>query len=377
MTQAPLSSFDALYFDGQRPLAQPVTVDVIGSRLLVWTPERQLLHRVAVARTALSEPFAHAPRLIDLGGGARVEVTDGAGITAALGHAGWPPALVARLQQRWPVALLAVVALVALLVFGYLRGLPAAARWIAFALPPQIEQQLGDQVLELLDARRLGPSRLESARQERLRQRFAAMAQRAAPGVAYRLEFRASRPHADEPSRHDGRDPGTDGPKEPVPQGINAFALPGGTIVMLDGLVLAAPGDDAVLAVLGHELGHVAHKHSMTHLIRAVGIVSVAALLWGDFAGAAANAPVLLGVLKYSRDAEREADAFAIEFLHANGLGVEPLLGIFELVSKLQKRQGGVPPDFVSTHPSTPERIERLRQFKEAPRETGAPAPGR
>jgi predicted Zn-dependent protease len=358
MSTTALPSFDALYFDGKQPLAQPVTVDVLGSQLLVWTAQRRLLHRVAVAQATLSEPFAHAPRLIDLGGGARVQVADSAGITAALGHAGWPPPLVARLQQRWPVALLALATLLALLAFGYLRGLPAAARWAAFALPPQIEQQLGDQVLELLDAQQLRPSQLDPAHQQRLRQRFAEMAQRAAPGVAHRLEFRTIETPANEQTPREGRDPS--------PRGINAFALPGGTIVMLDGLVLAAPGDDEVLAVLGHELGHVAHKHGMTHLIRAVGIGSVASLLWGDFAGAAANAPVLLGVLKYSRDAEREADAFAVDFLRASGLGVEPLLGFFDFVDKLQKKHGGAPPDFLSTHPATPERIERLRAERAA-----------
>lgn len=366
MTQAPWSSFAALYFDGQRPLARPVTVDVIGQQLLVWTAECQLLHRVALSQATLSEPFAHAPRLIDLGGGVRVQVDDSAGITAALGDAGRPPPLVARLQQRWPVALLALAALLGLLVFGYLRGLPAAARWAAFALPPQIEQQLGDQALALFDAQQLAPSRLDPARQDRLRRRFAEMAQRAAPGVTYRLEFRASQGRADQHAREDRRDPETDRPDDAAPHGINAFALPGGTIVMLDGLVLAAPGDEEVLAVLGHELGHVAHKHVMTRLIGALGISGVAALLWGDFAGAAANAPVLVGVLKYSRDAEREADAFSVNFLRTSGLGVEPLVSFFEFVEKLQTKHGGAPPDFLSTHPATPERIERLRAAQAA-----------
>src|SRR5262249_57927764 len=98
-------------------------------------------------------------------------------------------------------------------------------------------------------------------------------------------------------------------------EGVNALTLPGGIILVLDGLVRFAGDDDAVLAVLGHELGHVVHKHSVRQVLQSVGVGAVAGLLWGDFSGVAASVPIVFGMLSYSRGVEREAHEFALAFL--------------------------------------------------------------
>jgi len=91
---------------------------------------------------------------------------------------------------------------------------PLAARWVAERLPTGIESRMGEQMLTALDRHYLAPSRLDSQWREGLARRFAEAATKAAPGVPYRLEFRAMGEGS-----------------------INAFALPGGIVVMLDGLV--------------------------------------------------------------------------------------------------------------------------------------------
>ncbi|MFN7433252.1 MAG: M48 family metallopeptidase [Betaproteobacteria bacterium] len=173
-----------------------------------------------------------------------------------------------------------------------------------------------------------------------MEQRFAQAAARFAPEVRYQLLFR----------RAEG------------PAGVNAFALPGGTIVLLDGLVQMlgdpAVADDRILAVLGHELGHVARRHVLRRLLQTAAVSLAATVLWGDTAGLAANVPVLLSALSYSRDMEREADDFALAFLRANGMTPAPLIGLFQELEKLEgkdRRTG-----FLSTHPALGERSRRL-----------------
>ena len=172
------------------------------------------------------------------------------------------------------------------------------------------------------------------------RDRFSRAAAVTAPGVPYRLEFRTAGKH-----------------------GVNAMALPGGIIILLDGLVEFTGDEDNVLAVLGHELGHVVHKHSTRQVLQSVGVGALASLLWGDFSGVAASVPVALGVLRYSREFEREADEFAVAFLRTQDLSARPLYQFFTQLHALESRRGVADiPNFVFTHPSTEERLERLRR---------------
>ncbi len=119
-----------------------------------------------------------------------------------------------------------------------------------------------------------------------------------------------------------------------------------------------AVGNDRMLAVLGHELGHVAGRHSLRRLMQTTAVALGATVLWGDAAGLAANIPVLLSGLSFSRDMEREADDFSVGFLRSNGLSEAPLVGLFKEFERLNR--GKEPPGFLSTHPSPKERQRRI-----------------
>jgi predicted Zn-dependent protease len=336
-----LSGFPAFRFDGRHADAMPVMLRLDDGSLLVETVEGTLLEREGLDRAVVSEPFRHAPRVVWLPSGAVLEVPDtDRSFACQLEGAGVRPSLAVRLQQRWPAVVLALAVIAATLGLAYFKGLPAAAHWLAFKLPPRLEARMGGQVLAVLDKHYLKPSRLDPARRTELALRFASAAAATAPGVSYRLEFRSA-----------GKD------------GVNAMALPGGTIILLDGLVKLAGNEDAVLGVLGHELGHVVHKHSLRQLLQSVGVGTLASLLWGDFSGVAASVPVVLGMLSYSRDFERDADEFAIALLRAQRVSAQPLYEFFFKVSELESRLGLARiPDFMSTHPSTERRLDRLRR---------------
>ena len=94
----------------------------------------------------------------------------------------------------------------------------------------------------------------------------------------------------------------------------NAFALPGGKIYLLDGLLQKARDPDEIAGVLAHELGHVQHRDSLRKIIQTGGTSFLIGLLFGDVTGG--GAMVFIGRslfdASYSRDAERAADAFAM-----------------------------------------------------------------
>jgi predicted Zn-dependent protease len=331
----------ATRFDGRRAEATPVSVRVEDGHLVVEANDGAVVDHVLVSRAIISDPFEHAPRMVWLPIGATLEVPDAdRHFARELERAGMRLPLAVRLQRWWPAVLTGLAAMVAGLAVLYVVALPAVAHWVAFALPPSLEARMGQQVLAVLDRHYLKPSRLEVGRREAIADRLARAAAATAPGVPYRLEFRRA---------------GT--------ETVNAMALPGGTIVLLDGLVDFAGDDNAVLGVLGHELGHVVHKHSARQIVTSLGVGTVASLLWGDFSGVAASVPVVLGMLRYSRSAEREADEFAITLLRTQSASVRSLVEFFERLGALESPIGDEKiPDFLSTHPATEERLERLRR---------------
>jgi len=333
---------DGLLFDGRSAVATPVRITIADSALAISTPEGRVLATQPLARLRLSEPFPSAPRQIELPGGAVVEVPDGAALTAALGAAGRRPGLVDRLEARWREALGALVLCVGIVGVGYLYGLPAAARWIARTLPPSAEERLGAGVLEFLDGRFLRPTALSEEERRAVEERVDAATRRAAPGLKYRLLFRAA-----------GFGPS-----------MNAFAIPGGTVVLLDGIVRGTAGDDRLLAIVGHELGHQARHHSMQAYLESAGVGALASLLWGDFSGQAAAIPAALAMFDYSRAAEREADEDAVRFLRTSGRTAQPMVDALCLLASAERdlALGGLP-IFLSTHPEIGERIAHVREL--------------
>jgi Zn-dependent protease with chaperone function len=348
---------EGLLFDGRTAAATPVRVTVAGGELHVTTPAGEPLHVAALDALAVTDAFASAPRQITLPGGAVVEVADGAALTAALAAAGRRTGVVDRLQQRWGAAAASLVASVALLGAGYVYGLPLAVGAVAEALPASAERRLGDGVLEILEGRLLRPSTLPEEEQREVERRIAEAARRGAPGLEHRVMFRST-----------GLTPG-----------VNAFALPGGTVVLLDELVRRTAGDDRLLAVVGHELGHAARRHSTRSLLKAAGVGAFTSLLWGDFSGQAASVPAVLAMLDYSRDAEREADEDAVRFLQAAGRSAEPMIQALCLLAAVEREAGtSAVPNVFSSHPHVDERLARVRELGALRGPAGAPcgAPG-
>jgi predicted Zn-dependent protease len=150
---------------------------------------------------------------------------------------------------------------------------------------------------------------------------------------------------------------------------VNAFAVPGGYIYVTRG-ILALMGSEAELAVvLGHELGHVNARHSVHRMsemmLAQVGLV-VGSALSETFAQVAGLAGVGVQILflKYSRDDERQADALGVEYARKGVYNAGEMIAFFGSLEKMGDLSGGhALPGFLSTHPLTSERIEKVKQM--------------
>jgi Zn-dependent protease with chaperone function len=142
---------------------------------------------------------------------------------------------------------------------------------------------------------------------------------------------------------------------------VNAAALPGGKVVVYSGLLAEAGSAEEVAGVLAHEICHVLHRDSLRQLIGRLGGGALIALVLGggDLAGLAAQAGEL-DRLAYGRDQERAADRGGVALLARAGLPPRAVPAFFE---RLQAKEAGKLPEFLSTHPDTAARIAELRQL--------------
>ncbi|MDH4318024.1 MAG: M48 family metallopeptidase [Desulfobulbaceae bacterium] len=157
---------------------------------------------------------------------------------------------------------------------------------------------------------------------------------------------------------------------------INAFALPGGYVVINTGLILAADNAEEVLGVVAHEISHVCEQHGIRHLISSAGIFLVVQTVLGDVSGLAAvladAAPMLINQ-EYSREFENEADEKGYQLLRASKIDPHGLITFFEKLileeKKILEKLGNEQAvklitntfSFLSTHPATGERINHLK----------------
>ncbi|WGS23802.1 MULTISPECIES: M48 family metallopeptidase [unclassified Bradyrhizobium] len=152
----------------------------------------------------------------------------------------------------------------------------------------------------------------------------------------------------------------------------NAFALPGGKVYLFEGLLAKAENPDEVAGVLAHELGHVRHRDSMRELIHNGGTSFLIGLLFGDITGSGALifTSRTLVTSSYSRDAESNADTFAIETMHRLGRPAQPM---GELMLRVTGKEGGKGLSLVSSHPLTEDRLARMSKADGGAAVTGAP----
>lgn len=331
----------AKYFDGRSSRPQAVTLSVLNHCLLVRGDELECL--VSADEIALSERLGAAPRTLRLPDGSFCEIADPAALEPLLRQLGHTDSWVDRAQRSWAYAGVALLLFIASCAAAYVWGLPWAAQQTAQRLPSEVLEILSAQTLEFLDDHLLETSQLDLPRQRELQAGFDALI-KPQGALPYRILFRAG-----------------------GALGANALALPDGRIVLLDELVKLADNDEQIHAVLGHELGHVYHRHGLRMLVQSTLVGAVSTWWFGDTSALLVAAPTVLLNAQYSRQLESEADAYGAALLRANQLTTARL---GEMLKKLMEahgmgssgKSGGQRRwlDYLASHPAPQERIQAL-----------------
>src|SRR5437667_1982887 len=151
---------------------------------------------------------------------------------------------------------------------------------------------------------------------------------------------------------------------------VNAFALPGGFFYVNSGLILRAQEESELAGVMAHEISHVTARHGTCQATKGelMQLASIPAMIFIPYtmAGYALyqglNMAIPLTFLKFSRDAEREADFLGIQYMYKAGYDPNSYVTFFERVQADEKRRPGTIPKVFSTHPPTPERIANTQK---------------
>ena len=148
---------------------------------------------------------------------------------------------------------------------------------------------------------------------------------------------------------------------------VNAFALPGGHILLPRGMIGFAASPQALAGVVAHEMGHIELRHPLEKMLETAGVSLLFSLLVGDIAGGTVIVAVGERMIRgrYSRAAEREADLHAVRLLAGAGIDARPVAAMFE---RLMKKHGD--PEglmrVLSTHPPNRERVAAIRRAARA-----------
>ena len=323
----------ANYFDGRSTRVRVVNLSVVGEDLVIVGEGVDV--RVPFARVKVDERLGRAPRRLRLEDGTFCEVRDLDALDTLLSATAHRDGWVDRMQRRLHFVLLALVACVALAAAGYKWVLPWAAAQGAQHLPPAVGRTLTVQTLKILDGRILLPSKISPERRQSLSDQFHALRLPGGGSPASELLFRRS-----------------------SQLGANAFTLPDGTIIVLDDLITLINDDPQILAVFAHELGHAHGRHSLQLLLQSSAVGAFWTFYVGDISNLLAAAPAALLQAKYSQGLEREADDYGAALLMQNGMS--PALLADALRKLTESRPGSSKGGYLSTHPSTEERLRHL-----------------
>jgi Zn-dependent protease with chaperone function len=326
---------DARYFNGASSQAHAVRLTIHDDR--VFVAGEGVARNEPLGSVSVSERMGSTPRFVRFADGAFCEVTDQARFSALLSRRGLDRHWLPTWEGSRTIALGALVLLICLGFFGYRYGLPWMAESAANRMPAGALDSLSYQVLTTLDRLVLEPSTLDRRQQGEVVRAFGRLRLPAHTRIG--LQFR----------RSDAIGP-------------NAFALPSGLVVVTDDLVRLAASTEEVVAVLAHEVGHVERRHGLRNMIQSSVVSLFVTWYIGDISALAAVAPTALLEARYSRDLEREADAFAARVLEESGIPASRLADMLERIDRDRASALDSTFSYLASHPPTTERIETLRR---------------
>ncbi|UCG79085.1 MAG: M48 family metallopeptidase [Nitrospirota bacterium] len=335
-------TIEGRYYDGTHPVSHPATLSIAGSEALLSAGDVSRTYHIRELR--VTPRVGVTDRFINFPDGWQFHCADRAFLDR-LPQEIKTEGVVAWLEQRIAVALISVILIVASLTLGYVYGVPAAAESIVKKIPIETEKALGTEVIAWLDDNMwFTDTHISEGLKDSIRDGFEELYTGLEMDEHYDLAFRSS---------------------EVI--GPNAFALPGGTIVITDQLIHLADTDDEILAILAHEIGHIEKRHTMRQILQSSAVGVAVATITGDAASlsvAVTGLPMMLAQTKFSREFEAEADEFAFELLKEHDIDPDAFATLMEkLVDDEEDKFRQM--SFISSHPLTSDRIKAAREASE------------
>ncbi len=317
----------------------PATMEVAGNSVVITSHDGHELGRSDLKHLEVDHQVGTAPRKLKLLDGTLFETQDFDAVERIKTD---PKARLLHSMEAFRGRLVVVVAAcIAGGVMVYTFALPLLVTVAVWLTPPALERTIDRGTMQTIDLTMAEPTSLDPEKMAEAEELFARLLNAMPPDQRtasnFNLQFRDL--------------PG---------MGPNAFALPGGTIVLTDALVTEFDDPDIIGGILGHEIGHVVDKHGLRQLYRSLGIYVLIALIVGD------TGPILEDIilegnvllsLANSRAHERDADDFGIRLADAAGLDPAGLLEFFEALPS-----DGTP-SWYSSHPAHEERQENIRSY--------------
>ncbi|BES86499.1 peptidase M48 [Pectobacterium araliae] len=257
------------------------------------------------------------------------------------------PGLVHRLERHKRGVILTLFATILMVINYVYVVLPWASSALALRIPTVIEQQLGQNTLKLLRHSDFKPSKLPVEHQQAMQTLFQQVmpADMREDKTPLRLEIMAA------------------------PIGPNAFMLADGTLIISDDLVKLAKNDNELAAVMLHEMGHHAYRHPMRMVVRSSLMSLMFMWMTGDVSGVGdtvLQSAAFINEMQFSRDMEREADAWAIEKMQQQGRSLQSMQAMYQaLLNHDRSGDDAEPldlPDWLSTHPDMDERLRTIER---------------
>lgn len=342
------------YYEANKSQKHEVLLYIEGNDQLVIKPLNNsagsIIQRASLSDIEVSPRIGQTPRSIVFQDQSVFETLENDKIDVWLNHhkshnsLGW----IHRLESRLVYVLFTLV-FVSVFSWGFIKYcVPGIADTVAQALPVEANQYLGKGTLDLLDENFFSPTQLTTEQQENLLRQFKSYTNNY-PDLNINVLFRQG-----------------------GSIGANAFALPDGHIVFTDEMVELAKDDRELIAILGHEIGHLEHRHLLRRMLQDSLLTSLVVLITGDISYASSviiAVPAILLDLSFSRQFEIEADQFALEFMQSNEIKPHYFADIMLRLSKYDdkdpssnnskgKNFGSNYKRYLSTHPVTQERIK-------------------
>jgi Zn-dependent protease with chaperone function len=321
------------------------TLTLEGTSLIVRDRSGAILCRSPKNKVSLSSRLGKTPRTVTFHGDRpypTFETDNHAGIEAIVTGQEGTRGFLHKLESNLGLAACATALTLGFAIWLAVYAVPAGAKLVALALPDAFLNNAGTHTLYLLDNTYFAPSELSSDDKARVRRMLA-------PHFEHQTQFLYFRSW--------------------IP---NAFALPNGSIVVTDELIQLAENDEELIAIVYHELGHVAQRHLIRRTLQDSALLIGLFLLTGDLGGAdfLSGITVTLADLAYSREFEREADIHALAGLIAAGISKHHYRNILlKLDAWYADNSDGIgnslsPLKYLSTHPQTSERIEAIDAYQ-------------